>query len=49
MFGKGTYFTDCASKAAFQSLPTQKKTSNRCFMVLAEVALGDMHKAFAPY
>lgn len=49
MFGKGIYFTDSASKAALQSLPAQKKVSNRCFMVLAEVALGDMHKAYAPY
>jgi hypothetical protein len=49
MFGKGIYFTDCVSKAALQSLPTNKKATNRCFMILSEVALGDMHKAYAPY
>lgn len=49
MFGKGIYFTDCVSKAALQSLSGNKKASNRCFMILSEVALGDMHKAYAPY
>ena len=46
-YGKGIYFTDCASKAANFSL--QNKEQKEVFMVLAEVALGNMHKAFAPH
>lgn len=52
MFGKGIYFTDCFSKAALQSLGPAKKianTSHRSFILLSEVALGDMHRAYAPH
>jgi hypothetical protein len=47
MFGKGLYFTDCSSKAAHQSLLTHFKEGDG-FLILCEVALGDIHKAFKP-
>ena len=49
MFGKGIYFTDCFSKAAAHCIGPNKQQVNRSFMVLSEVALGDMHKAYAPH
>ena len=48
MFGKGIYFTDCSSKAALQSF-SKKDGQQRIFLILSEVALGDMHKAYAPH
>ena len=51
MFGKGIYFTDCFSRAATQCVGMRGSATKdaRCFMLLSEVALGDMHKAFSPY
>ena len=51
MFGKGIYFTDCFSKALIQCGPGKAAASgaNSVYVVLSEVALGDMHKAFAPH
>ena len=49
MFGKGIYFTDCASKATLSSLSSKKDRSQRAFLILSEVALGDMFKAYAPH
>jgi hypothetical protein len=46
MFGKGLYFTDCASKAANHCQTTVRSTEG--FLILAEVALGNMHKAYKP-
>jgi hypothetical protein len=44
LFGKGLTFYDCASKASNQCLSTTK--SNEGFLILSEVALGNMHKVF---
>ena len=49
MFGKGIYFTDCFSKAAMQAMSQKPAQVSRAFVLLSEVALGDMHKAFAPH
>jgi hypothetical protein len=52
MFGKGIYFYDCFTKAALQSLGPQRMEPGqtiRAYVVLSEVALGDMHQAFAPH
>lgn len=48
MFGKGIYFNDCSSKAARESILPNYKSGDG-FILLCEVALGDMHKAFGPY
>lgn len=48
MFGKGIYFADCSSKAARESI-IQNTNKGDGFLLLCEVALGDMHKVFAPY
>lgn len=45
-FGKGIYFTDSSSKAAASSLSSSKYGEG--FLILAEVALGDMEKVFKP-
>jgi len=52
MFGKGVYFTDCFSKAVIQCNPVKSASSSdskTVYVILSEVALGDMHKAFAPH
>ena len=52
MFGKGIYFFDCFSKAALQSMGPERINPGqtvKAFLLLSEVALGDMHLAFAPY
>lgn len=42
-YGRGIYLTDCFSKAALASMAS--KEPQRVCVVLAEAALGDMHKA----
>lgn len=51
MFGKGIYLTDCFSKAllASSAVRPESGTASLVYVVLAEVALGDMHKAFQPH
>jgi hypothetical protein len=52
MFGKGIYFTDCFSKAAKASLifrKAQRGDTVRSFVLLCEVAAGDMHRAYSPH
>lgn len=52
MFGKGIYFTDCFSKAAKMTLSMSKGQRGqriKSFVILAEVALGDMHLACQPH
>lgn len=48
--GKGLYFTDCASKAIMQSMSSSIKTADSSvgYVLLCEVALGDMHKTVKP-
>jgi len=46
-FGKGIYFTDCFSAAAIKAIGPQQQAMNnsqRCFVFLSEVALGDIFK-----
>lgn len=47
-YGKGLYFTDCSSKAMTQSINLARGSSGEGFLLLCEVALGDMHKVFKP-
>ena len=50
-YGKGIYFTDCASKAVTQAVNTVVKaqtTEITGYLLLCEVALGDMHKVLKP-
>mgnify|MGYP000979437786 CR=1 len=52
-FGKGIYLTDCFSRAASQchdasSLSQGGDDAKLGLVFLVEVALGDMHRAYAP-
>lgn len=52
-FGKGIYLTDCFSRAASQchdatSLSAEGEETKLGLVFLVEVALGDMHWAYAP-
>lgn len=47
-FGKGLYFTDCASKAIVHSVSSSGKQPGEGFVLLCEVALGDMHRVHKP-
>ena len=55
MFGKGIYFSDCFSKAMLQcglsngSSDDHDGSPQVAYVLLAEVALGDMHKQFSPH
>ena len=49
MFGKGIYFTDCFSKAAMKAMEMKPAQISKAYVMLSEVALGDMHKAYAPH
>jgi poly [ADP-ribose] polymerase len=48
MFGKGLYFNDCFSKALLSSFSNKRQKNERVYVILCEVALGDMHYALAP-
>ena len=51
-FGKGIYLTDCFSRAASQCFDQSSLSSGAAskqgMVFLVEVALGDMHRAYAP-
>lgn len=52
-FGKGIYLTDCFSRAASQchdsnTLSSETDSAKLGLVFLVEVALGDMHWAYAP-
>lgn len=54
MFGKGIYFYDSVSKALVHTEGSKLKQltqgqSTKAYLVLSEVALGDMHKAYAAH
>jgi hypothetical protein len=47
-YGKGLYFTDCFSKVAVSLANKSKSGGGDIFILLSEVALGDMHKVYKP-
>ena len=46
LFGKGLYFTDCCSKAAYYCGASKKNPDG--LLLLSEVALGVQHNVFKP-